>query len=330
MIAFDLGTLVLVACIAFLVAGALAPLETLGWWAGWYGDGVDAADVEHEAATATRVPVAVPPHEHYVVFLSGIHSAASETHSAREAHALEELRSALPEAAVLEVFPYSVTNRALTGERYFSAFWRWLLRAKLSRRRAVKLAGFLINIRNVWQVGVSADRRYGPYYNRGSAQLVVGHLVRRGYPLGGGAPVMLIGYSGGGQVAVGAAPFVKELTGGDVTVVSLGGVLAADPGLLETDRVFHLYGRRDGVQRLGAFFFPGRWPILSYSPWNEARRRGTLRSVLIGPSDHTGAGGYLDANTRAPDGRTYLQITIDVLSAIARGANDELPVATTP
>jgi hypothetical protein len=333
----DLGTLALIALIAFLVAGALAPLEALGWWAGWYGDPADPAEAVAEAGSE-RAREAVDPaseldrhreHARFIVFLSGIQSVSEATYVGREEQALEALREALPDAAVLEVFPYSVTNRALTGERVFSAFWRWSLRNKLSSRRLAQIAGFVINLRNVWQVGVSADRRYGPYYNRGSAQLIVQSLVRQGYRLGSGAPVTLVGYSGGGQIAVGAAPFVKDQTEGEVTVVSLGGVLAADPGLLEVDRVFHLYGRRDGVQRLGALFFPGRWPVLSYSPWNQARQRGTLRIVQIGPSDHTGPGGYLDADARTPDGRSHLEVTVDVLAAIARGETDGLPVAAT-
>ena len=337
MIPIDLGTLALIALVAFMIAGALAPLETLGWWAGWYGDEVDAAEALAEADTERAREAIYPAFERddreyarFIVYLSGIQSVSDATYVGREAQALEALREALPDTAVLEVFPYSVTNRALTGQRVFSAFWRWALRGKVGQRRLGQIAGFVINFRNLWQVGVSADRRYGPYYNRGSAQLIVQSLVRQGYRLGSGTPVTLVGYSGGGQVAVGAAPFVKEQTGGPVTVVSLGGVLAADPGLLEADRVFHLYGRRDGVQRMGALFFPGRWPVFGYSPWNQARQRGTLRIVPIGPSDHTGPGGYLDADARASDGRSYFQVTVDVLAAIVRGDADALPVAQAP
>jgi hypothetical protein len=334
-IPFDPLTLMLVAVVAFLVAGALAPLETLGWWAGWYGDEVDperaVAEAESEAMRAAIDADAErdrdTPHDRFVVFLTGIHSVSDSTHARREVRALAALRESLPGAAVLEVFPYSVTNRALTGERVFSTFWRWALRSKLDRRSRFAIAGSLINLRNLWQVGVSADRRYGPYYNRGSAQLIVQALVRHGYLLGSGAPVTLVGYSGGGQVAVGAAPFVKEQTLGSVTVVSLGGVLAADPGLLEADRTVHLYGRRDRVQRLGAYFFPGRWGLLTYSPWNQARQRGLLELVEVGDVVHTGRGGYLDESSRAADGRSYLDVTVDVLAAIVRGERGSLPVA---
>jgi hypothetical protein len=333
----DPWTLLLVAFLAFLVAGALAPLETLGWWAGWYGDTADpdATDAPEAPASVaddagSHTPEDERAAERYVVFLTGIHSVSDVTISRREALALEELRRRLRDTVVLEVFPYSVTNRALTGERVFAAFWRWALRNKLSRRRLRQLAGAIINLRNLWQVGVSADRRYGPYYNRGTAQLIVRSLLRHGYEPRRGWPVVLVGYSGGGQVAAGAAPFVKEATGGPVTVVSLGGVLAADPGLLDADEVLHVYGSNDRVHRLGEALFPGRWPLFPHSPWNVARERGTLTTVEISPANHTGDDGYLDQQARAPDGRSYFEVTVDVLAAIVRGETERLPVSTAP
>lgn len=333
---FGLGTLAWVALFALLVAGALAPLETLGWWAGWFGDplapeetrphAVHPLDPEDDTADAPTPSAAATGIDPWVVFLSGIHAVGPVVYGRGEARLIAGLSDALPEGRVVQVFPYSVTNRALTGQRAFAVVWRWALRGKLGQRRLGQAAGFLINARNLWQVLVSADRRYGPMYNRGTAALVVRSLRRRGYVRDG--RVVLIGYSGGGQIALGAAPFVKEATGAEVVVAALGGVMAADPGALDADRVFHLYGRRDQVQRLGGWLFPGRWRILPWSPWNVARRRGTLRSVSIGPSDHTGADGYLDEAATAADGRSYLDVTVDVLAAVARGvAADRLPVA---
>jgi hypothetical protein len=342
----DLSTVLLVAVVALLLAGALSPLETLGWWAGWYGDPVEDAEDEPsdgDAATmpglldgpglaaAPQVPVEpdgrAAPVGPWVVFLSGIHAVEATSYVDREAELLARLRRALPSGLVIQVFPYSVTDRALTGERTFAGLWRWALRAKTSRRRVTQLLGFIINLRNVWQVLVSADRRYGPFYNRGSAAVIVRALRRRGLPDGAATRIVLIGYSGGAQVALGAAPFVKEATGAAVTVVSLGGVLAADPGLLAADATWHLYGRRDQVQRWSAWAFPGRWRLLPWSPWNVARRHGTLRSLVVGPCDHTGDGGYLDAETRVADGRSHLDVTADVLAALAAGRRRDLPVA---
>ncbi|MFO8150099.1 MAG: hypothetical protein R6T93_07365, partial [Trueperaceae bacterium] len=139
--------------------------------------------------------------------------------------------------------------------------------------------------------------------------------------------IVLVGYSGGAQMAAGAAPFVHQRTGAAVTVVSLGGVLSADPGLLETEHVWHLIGRADRVQRWTSWLFPGRWRLLSWSPWNVARRRGRLRTVTIGPCDHTGKDGYLDEEAFVADGRSHLDVTVDVLAAIADGRHERLPVA---
>lgn len=325
----DLGTLALVALAALFVAGALSPLETLGWWAGWYGDPVDEREADPARAApgeadADDAPVAARPVDPWVVFLTGIHAVDHVTFDRTEARLVARLRRAVPDGRVVEVFPYSVTNRALTGERVFARVWRWALRGKLSGRRLGATAGFLINLRNVWQVLVSADRRYGPFYNQGSAELVLRSLRRRGYA--GGGRLVLIGYSGGAQIALGAAPFLADRTGARVEVVSLGGVMAADPGLLATHTTWHLVGKRDRVQAWAARAFPGRWRLLRWSPWNVARERGTLREVTIGPCDHTGRDGYLDETARAADGRSYFEVTADVLAAAARG-EPWLPVA---
>ena len=348
----DPGTLALVALAALLLAGALSPLETLGWWAGWYGDPVDERAIdpacgsadESDEASPERTPEAdagtevgrgeagavSPAASPWVVYLTGIQAVGPVSYADADRRLLARLADAVPSGRVVEVFPYSVTNRALTGERTFARVWRWALRAKLDHRRLLQVAGFLINLRNLWQVLVSADRRYGPFYSRGSAELIVRSLRRRGYPLEPGpyAPrIVLVGYSGGAQVAAGAAPFVRQRTHAEVTVVSLGGVLAADPGLLAADRVWHLYGTADRIHRWTSWMFPGRWRLLPWSPWNVARHRGRLREVAISPCDHTGVDGYLDEQAHVRDGRSYFEVTLDVLAAIARGDDEPLPVA---
>ena len=61
----------------------------------------------------------------------------------------------------------------------------------------------LINVRNIMQVAVSADPRYGPIYSLGVAKEIARSLARHGYQLGSQKPIFLIGFSGGGQVSVG-------------------------------------------------------------------------------------------------------------------------------
>lgn len=298
-----------IAFLAFLLAGALSPLEALGWWAGWLGE----RRASYPLPTAAQ---ASPNAEGFVVFLSGIHNVETRIYARRELRMLEQLRDRLPEHRVLEVFPYSVTNRALTGQRAFARFWRWALRMKLSRRSLANTAGMVINLRNLWQVAVSADRRYGPIYSLGSAHLIAEALVTAGYEVGSRMPVTLIGYSGGGQIAAGAAGFLDELLDVPVTVVSLGGVMASDPGLLDVAHLYHLVGSRDRVQRLGVVFFAGRWPLLRYSPWNQAIARGLITRVSMGPMKHTGNQGYLSPVATLADGRSHLAATLDAICDI--------------
>jgi hypothetical protein len=308
---------VALAALVFLFAGVLSPFEALGWWAGWYGREPD----ELEATSADGAAAAPPPEtpRHYVVFLSGINSVSGEAFAEREIAFLARLKRALPETVLVDdLFPYSVTAQPLTGSRVFARFWRWALARKLS---GPGLAGFLINLRNLWQVAVSADSRYGPMYNQGSAQMILGGLKRHGYHVSTQgrqpAPVLLIGYSGGGQIAVGAAPHLKKIIGAPVTVISLGGVMSADPGLLSLERLYHLYGTRDNVQRLGNIFFPGRWPFIP-SPWKSAKARGIIKLIPMGPMDHTGPGGYLDDQRHLADGRSYLEVTTQTIVKLVR------------
>lgn len=304
----DILTLLAVLIVGFLIAGILSPFEALGWWAGWYGRHPE--EEEH-----VRALYPVDNAEGFVVFLSGIHSVSGETYAEREILFLERLRKRLTDKVVVidDIFPYSVTNRALTGQRIFAKFWRWALKRKLS---GPGLAGALINFRNVWQVAVSADSRYGPIYNQGSAEMIAKGLELHGYEPGSGVPVTLIGYSGGGQIAVGAAPHLRSMLSAPISVVSLGGVISSDPGLLALEHVYHLYGRRDMVQRTGNFLFPGRWPILPYSAWNQAKQQGVIKLISMGPADHTGPKGYLDAESFLPNGQSYLDATVETIARI--------------
>ena len=54
----DVGLLVRAALVAFLIAGAMAPIEALGWWAGWFGPPLeDAADGRDAIAVGVSVKI---------------------------------------------------------------------------------------------------------------------------------------------------------------------------------------------------------------------------------------------------------------------------------
>lgn len=301
------GALALVA-----VSLALAPLESLGWWAGWFGDDHELEGAADTLRTGQRGDGATA--RHFVVFLSGVGSPRSGEVPEEERPFINHLRAQLPDSVVVDgVFPYSVLGQSLDDpERPLGRLWR----------HAIGRGGLwqqLINARNLFQVLVSADRRYGPVIGFGLAQEILIALVRHGYSVGGGAPVTLVGSSGGGQMGLGAGPFLAQALHAPVRMVSLGGVMSGDAAILHFRHFDHLYGTKDPVATtLPQTIFPGRWPINRHSPWWEARRRGIYRERAIGPIAHMGTGGYYDGGTRLPDGTDHCTHSADEVIASIR------------
>lgn len=311
--AADLLTVLIVTLVGVLVWFAFSPFETLGWWAGWFGDRIywpeEPEDTHPHAGEISA----------YLVFFSGIGRASGETLSHREGEFLRQLDLAMPNVVVIDdIFPYATNNLALTEHPWLKSFWRFALRSKMGN---VPLAGYLINLRNIAQILTSADRRYGPIFNQGVAEVIVSGLLRHEYPLARARagkqppPVFLIGYSGAGQTALGAAGYVKEWLDCPLVVISLGGVYGSDPSLLMIDHLYHLVGSRDTVERLG-ILAPGRWPFLATSEWNRAIKQGRVTRIAMGPMKHTGAGGYLDARSHLPNGESFVEHTVAVVNDV--------------
>lgn len=305
--------------LGILAWAAISPLETLGWWAGWFGDEIYHDEVPPDGP----VRVARPDATSYILFLSGVGRVSSETFSRREQEFLRRLAVALPHAVVIDdIFPYSVNNLPLTGQPFFARIWRWAFRRKL---HGPQLAGYLINIRNIWQVLISADKRYGPIFNQAVAQVFLHALLRYNYDPAGDRPVYVIGYSGAGQMAVGCAQYLREWVQGPVYIISLGGVFDSDPGLLAATHTFHLHGTMDRSHHLG-LIAPGRWPFFPASAWNRARRQGQVTEINMGPMGHTGRGGYLDSKHTLPNGTQFVDHTVAVIADIVRRTTTGAPL----
>ncbi len=318
----DILTFFLITIVAFLIWAAFSPFEALGWWAGWFGDRVYYEPLPPEGLVRT----VKPDPDAFVVFMSGVARVSGKTLSRREQGFLQRLAEDLPNTVVIDdIFPYSVNSLPLTGQPFFASIWRWALRRKLSGRRLDRLAGMLINTRNIAQVSMSADKRYGPIYNQAMANVIIHGLARYGYRPEDPRPVFLIGYSGGGQITLGASTYLKEWLTGPVLLISLGGIFANDPGAMAADRFYHLVGNRDRPQRLGAICSPGRWPVFAYSYWNRARRLGRVEFISMGDMCHTGRGGYLDIKATLSDGTTYMEHTVQVVADLVhRGAGPDV------
>ena len=301
-----------------VIAALIAPLEALGWWAGWFGDGEE-HDGEARPPDEGVDAGGVEPAEHYLVYLSGIGTIAGRSVFSEETRFLDALRANLPGTIVIDdIYPYSVTNVGLTGERVFAGLWRWIERQRLKSERSLLIG--LVNIRNMMQVGVSADARYGPIYNLGVAQGIWRLLRRDGYRASSGLPITLIGWSGGGQIAVGAAPYLAHLSGTQVRIISIAGLISADPGVLSVEHLHLLQGTKDPVPTLGVALFPGRWPLMVHSSWNRARAAGKVSTVSLGQYTHIGKGGYFDGTTHRPDGQSYADHTLATMVDILKEA----------
>jgi hypothetical protein len=322
----DLFTLLGIGLIALLIWAALSPFEALGWWAGWFGQDIYTTPPPEEQAALLPArsglqplsrPVHTVPPQAYLIFLSGISRVSGQTLSRREQNFVRLLDEATPGTLVVDdIFPYSVNNLPLTGQPFFAGLWRWALARKLSQNWLERLAGYLINLRNLWQVAISVDKRYGPIYNQALAQVLVHGLQRRGYDLAESRPVVLVGYSGAGQIALGAATYLRQILTGPIYVVMLGGIFGSDEGVMAADQVYYLYGERDLPRFWGRILFPGRWPFFFYSTWNRAIRMGKVRTLNLGPITHSGNDGYLTHSKRLPNGQSHLERTVSVIAEL--------------
>jgi pimeloyl-ACP methyl ester carboxylesterase len=302
------------ALILLFISAALAPLEALQWWAGWDGDEAAPNEATPEPpAAATGAGAA----DHVMIYLSGAGAMSNTLYPAEELRFLQRLQAALPSTIVIsDVFPYSVTNMGLTGERMFAFLWRWI--EKIRRKHPYALIIVLLNLRNMFQVATSADARYGPIYNYGIARQLQRTLLRHGYRRD--TPITLLGYSGGTQVALGVAPYLKHWAQAPIWVMSLGGVMADDPGLLHIEHLWDLVGSKDVLPVSGKVLFAGRWPIVATSPWNRAMRAGKITRIELGPHKHFGTASYFDPETCLPDGTTYREKVITTIREQLTGA----------
>jgi hypothetical protein len=304
-----LAWLLLAGFIAFILAGTLAPLETLRWSSRQAGAA--------PATPKTGVPATAQVAGDVIVYLGGIDRIGGDSISSREQRFLTGLREGMPGAVLVDtVFPYAASgNPLLHGPRVFSWLWRALDAASPDQRRP--LLANLVNARNFFQVLVSADRRYGPAFNLAIASLIEDRMRAAGWQPRSGARLTLIGLSGGAQMAAGAAGDLADIFDGPIQLISIGGVIASTPGLNRLARIDHLAGSADRVEAAGALAFPARWPLSAGSEWAQARQSGRLRRIPLKDVTHNGPRGYFGEARHG--GRPQWEDTLAiVLECIAR------------
>jgi hypothetical protein len=178
------------------------------------------------------------------------------------------------------------------------------------------LLSSLINVRNLFQVAVAADPRYGPMFSYGVAQVIADRVTAVGYVANVSRPLVLLGYSGGAQVAVGAAPFLRDMLGASAHVISLGGVLDSHPAMRMLARLDHIIGENDTTERLGRMVYPGRWRVSATSAWNKARREGIVHIQKLHGMRHNTPGGYMDPDARAINNELNPVVTARTIASL--------------
>ena len=302
------GSLLTIFLLALVVILVSAPFESLKWWAGWVSDDAPSGSSAAQPRNAIA-PQAVQP-DQYVLFLPGVGAMGTEV-DPWEQSLVDLLQGGLHSGVVLAgLFPFTVRDDTLTEHRRTAWFWRWLAHVRETRP---SLIARLIDWRNLTQVFVSMDPRYGPIFNKGVEEKLAGVLDDQGYLAGSARPITLIGYSGGAQIALGASLYLAHDMRAPVTVISLGGVLGDDPALASVKHLHHLWGAKDLESRMATAVVPARWKIARRSLWNRAVAEHRITQQCLGEMVHTGPKGYLDAKTMAPDGRSYLEVTASAM-----------------
>ncbi|TVP61433.1 MAG: hypothetical protein EA343_14280 [Nodularia sp. (in: Bacteria)] len=304
--------LLLFAGFLLLIWGTFAPVGTVVWWLDRGAEKLEIRtrrlykrvnddDTNADLATESRC---------YIVFLTGVGDTSADQLSSGEEAFLDKLEQDQPQClTVRNVFPYSAANQDIAGQKIFEFLENVVERAD----GWLELTQYLLELRNVWRMAISADNRYGSIYNQAIALSIAEQMEnKQPIPSSSQQPIQLIlmGTSGGVQVALGAAPYLNEWLTVDITIVSFGGVFDGNEGFDAAQHIYHFRGERDLIENVGGIVFPARWQWTIGSPYNRARRQERYTVYSSGNHQHEGDEGYFGKEVAQDDGTTYLELTL--------------------
>ena len=267
-------------------AGIYSLVSQFAFWEGWI-EGLQEPATLFDAAP----PRAAQTTAHYVVYLDGIHQKESD-HPPRITDFLALLERALgPHTRLLRAIEtYTVLPVGLAEDAGSAWFWRRLLSLQEQHPNGLVqvLAATLVEANNVIKVGISSDRRYGPILNVELALKVADRLAEAGFHPSSGAPITLLGYSGGGEMAMGMADYLRRICRCPVRIVTFCGVCSGNQELAKVEGITTVVGSRDPMELVGRLAYPGRSPLLPLTRWNKAISAGTVRRTLIPGMTHNG------------------------------------------
>ncbi|MFN7678757.1 MAG: alpha/beta hydrolase [Cyanobacteriota bacterium] len=279
----------MLALVLIPTAGIYSLVTQYAFWEGWI-EGLP----EPAGLFATPPPSAAHAPRRFVVYLDGIHQRQSD-HPPRITAFLRRLAGALgPDTRLVEAIEaYTVLPVGLAEEPGSAWFWRRLLNLQEQHPNGLVqvLAGTLVQANNVIKVGISSDRRYGPILNVEQALKVAEQLAEAGFHPSVGATITLLGYSGGGEMAMGMADDLGRICRCPVHIITFCGVFSGNQDLSRVEAITTISGGRDPMELVGRLVFPGRCSLLPFSRWNQARGRGLVRNAVLPGMTHNGNGG---------------------------------------
>jgi hypothetical protein len=325
--------LLVLAGVILLAWGMFAPVGTLVWWISEGAESLGFKKNQRENLPGSISNRKKPPEGSftnslnnqsinskkincYIIFLPGVGDFSSDELTSGEEIFLERLVKLHPNCVVVsDVFPYSAANQDLGGQRFLAPLWR----AVQDADGWLKNADILIKIRNLWRFAISADERYGPVYNRGIAYAIV-ERMNAAHPISQSTSqpvkIILIGTSGGAQVALGAASYLDSFLNAQLIVVSVGGSFDGNTGFEAVNHVYHLRGRRDWVEDITGILFASRWPVTVASPFNRAKQQGRYTIINSGPHAHDGSEGYFGTASVGKSNTTYVELTLQQVNQL--------------
>jgi hypothetical protein len=82
--------------------------------------------------------------------------------------------------------------------------------------------------------------------------------------------------------------YLAQMLAAPIQVITIGGVMSADPGCVWVQHLHYLYGADDAMDRVGKIAFAGRWPVMKQSPWNRMLGEEKITITPMGPMPTTG------------------------------------------
>ncbi len=284
LLAWSGGVLVVV----LALVGVYSVMVDFVFWEGWMQSFPDATglfvDNEHKQST----------HRHFLVYLDGIHQ-SEENHPPRVQGFLNCLESEIANDALLVkgIEAYTITNVGLRAASYSRWFWQWLFSLQEHHPNGFVrfLCSFCVQANNVIKVGISSDRRYGPVMNYELALKIARRLEQLHFHPSRASRVILVGYSGGAEMAIGTASILQKLCCSPVQVITVCGVFSGNAALESIKDVAMVVGSKDPVAAFGRLAYPGRLSLLPLTNWNRWQRSHSLHRYQIEGMSHNGSSG---------------------------------------